>query len=335
MKKTSVLAAVFCLLLATTAFAQEKAANFAGTWELDTAKSKLPERMRVESGTLTVTQTDKTLSVATDFKRIPPPEGQSGAAPSDGGNRGMRPGGMGGGRGGMMGGGNGTVSYSLDGKETTVESEAPSGAPSSNTTLKAKIEKDGKLKLTSTRTINGQMGEMTITTRETWELLDGGKTLKITRDTETPRGTQTAEMYFTKKVLIQGQTIQAPVVSENGTVIFRTAAADGRKSSTDAPVNEVEPAPKTINGGILNGKALVLAQPEYPKKARKEKAGGTVSVQIVIDENGNVVSAKAVSGNPLLTGTCIEAAKNSKFSPTTLSGAPVRVTGIITYNFIL
>ncbi|MDQ6786167.1 MAG: energy transducer TonB [Acidobacteriota bacterium] len=338
MKKVSVLAAVFCLFLAAgAAFAQEKAANFAGTWQLDVAKSKLGERMRVESGTLTVTQTDKNLTVATDFKRAPRPEGDGAMPPS--GNGGMR---QGGGRGaGMMGGGNGTVTYSLDGKEMTVESETPSDMPSAKTTLKAKIEKDGKLKLNSTRTFNGQMGEMTIKTSETWELLDGGKTLKITRDTESPRGSQTSEMYFTKKErgaigVSSGnnQTTDGASTNDSG-VVYQgdrvKSISDGISVSAESPSSQTA---KIISAGVLNGKVLKFVQPEYPPAAKAVKAGGAVSVQVTFDEQGKVISAKAVSGHPLLRAASEQAARKCEFAPVLLQGVPVKVTGIITYNFI-
>jgi len=197
MKKTTILTALFCLLLSVSAvFAQEKAANqakttnFAGNWELDVSKSKLTGRMPIESMTMNVTQTDKELKVESTTKRTARTEAgdAKGMEVVNGGAR----------RGGMMGGMNGTqtVTYSLDGKETKVETP---GIPGADATLQAKFEKDGKLNLSSTRTFSGQMGEMTAATKETWELLDGGKTLKVTREMNSPRGTQSSEMIFTKK----------------------------------------------------------------------------------------------------------------------------------------
>jgi protein TonB len=59
-----------------------------------------------------------------------------------------------------------------------------------------------------------------------------------------------------------------------------------------------------------------------------------VVVQVVIDENGRVISAQAVSGHPLLQAVSVAAARNARFSPTKLSGQPVKVTGVITYNFV-
>ncbi|MDX6613538.1 MAG: periplasmic protein TonB [Blastocatellia bacterium] len=59
----------------------------------------------------------------------------------------------------------------------------------------------------------------------------------------------------------------------------------------------------------------------------------TVTVQVTIDEEGNVVSAQAVSGNPNLHEYALENAKRQKFAPKLLSGKPVKVTGVIVYKF--
>lgn len=92
--------------------------------------------------------------------------------------------------------------------------------------------------------------------------------------------------------------------------------------------------PGLISGGVLNGKAIELPKPVYPAIARQAHASGTVVVQVTIDEKGNVISADALSGHPLLRAACIEAARGARFSPTKLMGQPVKVTGVITYNFI-
>ena len=181
MKKALFLTAFVCLMT-ISAFAQ-KATDFSGSWTLDVSKSKLDERARIESMTLVVAQTDKDIKIETATKRLPPPEGM---------NQG---GGMG--RGGGMGfGGDGTNTFTLDGKETTTEIEGRMG----KVPVKLKAEIDGgKLKLTRTSTFNTQMGEITTTTKETWTLSDDGKTLTVKRDMETPRGTNSSEMVFTKK----------------------------------------------------------------------------------------------------------------------------------------
>jgi protein TonB len=95
-----------------------------------------------------------------------------------------------------------------------------------------------------------------------------------------------------------------------------------------------KPVPKQISGGVLNGKATSLPKPPYPPAARAVRAAGAVSVQVLIDESGNVVSASAVSGHPLLRAAAVQAARGARFSPTMLSGQAVKVSGVITYNFV-
>lgn len=89
-----------------------------------------------------------------------------------------------------------------------------------------------------------------------------------------------------------------------------------------------------ISGGVMNGKAISLPRPDYPPVARSAHASGTVVVQVIIDEAGDVSAAHAISGHPLLQAASVAAAKQAKFSPTKLCGEPVKVTGVITYNFV-
>ena len=81
------------------------------------------------------------------------------------------------------------------------------------------------------------------------------------------------------------------------------------------------------------GKALNLVKPEYPTLAKAVRAKGTVRVKITIDEDGNPIDALALDGSPFLQAASVKAAKQSKFFPTLLKGKPVKVTGIIVFNF--
>jgi protein TonB len=92
---------------------------------------------------------------------------------------------------------------------------------------------------------------------------------------------------------------------------------------------------KPISGGVLNGSAISLPKPNYPEAAKNVRAAGVVTVEVIIDVSGKVISAKATSGHPLLQQSAVQAAYQAKFSPTTLSGQPVRVSGTINYNFSL
>lgn len=89
----------------------------------------------------------------------------------------------------------------------------------------------------------------------------------------------------------------------------------------------------TVSGGVVNGRATSLPKPTYSAAALAVGARGKVDVQVTIDETGNVVSAKAISGHPLLREAAERAARSAKFSPTLLTDKPVKVSGLIVYNF--
>jgi protein TonB len=97
----------------------------------------------------------------------------------------------------------------------------------------------------------------------------------------------------------------------------------------------VKPPTQRVPSQVLVSKAISLPQPPYPQLARQIKVGGAVSVQILVDESGRVVAAHAVSGHPFLTKSAEEAAQRARFTPTVLNGVPVKVQGVITYNFVL
>ena len=103
--------------------------------------------------------------------------------------------------------------------------------------------------------------------------------------------------------------------------------------ATPKPSPAKPPVPQSL--GVINGKASYLAKPAYPATAKAVRAEGAVNVQVTIDEKGNVISASVVSGNPLLRAVSEAAARQSKFTPTMLSNQPVKVTGVIVYQFKL
>lgn len=91
--------------------------------------------------------------------------------------------------------------------------------------------------------------------------------------------------------------------------------------------------PPTQSGGVLNGKATSKVVPPYPAAAKTARISGAVNVQVTIDESGRVISASAVSGPAILRQAAEQAARGWRFAPTTLSGQPVKVTGVIIFNF--
>ena len=281
MKKILFLTAAICLL-AISALAQNRP-DYSGVWDLDTVNSKLDEKTLVQSMTLKVTQTETEIKVGSFTKRGMQKE-TVGSTTTVTDSSEVK-----------------FVTYSLEGKET--KASVSDGVLTGTQTHKASLEADGRLNLSSVRRYDSQGEEIIVTVRETWELADEGKTLKIALSIETPSETKNSEMIFTKK------------------------------SSAENLAGAGTQTPRVISGGVLNGKATNLVKPAYPEAAKAVKAGGAVNIQVTIDESGNVISATAVSGHPLLRAASEEAARASKFSPTTLQGVPVKVTGIIVYNF--
>jgi protein TonB len=103
------------------------------------------------------------------------------------------------------------------------------------------------------------------------------------------------------------------------------------------PTPEPTPVPKkiTVSGGVLQGSAIRRVQPPYPPIAKAARASGAVQVQVTIGEDGRVIDAAVVSGHPLLRDAALQAARQWAFKPTELSGVPVKVQGVLTFNFTL
>ena len=132
-------------------------------------------------------------------------------------------------------------------------------------------------------------------------------------------------------------TLSGVPVRVTGTIVYNFVAA-GSAPTVDAGSPQIETstleAKGAINGGVLNGKAIALPAPSYPPAAKAVRAQGAVSVQVLVDEEGNVIYTSAISGHPLLRSAATKAAKEAKFAPTLLKGTPVKVTGVVTYNFV-
>lgn len=97
-----------------------------------------------------------------------------------------------------------------------------------------------------------------------------------------------------------------------------------------------DPAQQAGFGELLNGRALSLPQPIYSDEARRQRAQGTVILRVTVDETGKVTHAEDMcSGDPILVGPSIEAALKSRFTAVTLSGQPIRFTGVLTYNYVI
>jgi protein TonB len=138
-----------------------------------------------------------------------------------------------------------------------------------------------------------------------------------------------------------------PNAAANAGKVIGTAPADLKSidmSNQDVPLVtlDAEPPPaaprpilKPVSGGVLNGTAISLPPPIYPDAAKRMRTSGTVAVDVVLDESGKVVSAVATSGPQILRDAAVLAALKARFSPTKLSGQPVKVSGVINYKFAL
>jgi TonB family protein len=114
----------------------------------------------------------------------------------------------------------------------------------------------------------------------------------------------------------------------------RNEIVDERPPKTELPPAPAAPRPKpTQSLGVINGRAAELPKPAYPAPAMAMRIEGKVDVEVTIDETGRVISAHAASGHPLLRQAAESAAWKARFSPTYLSKVPVKVTGVIVYNF--
>jgi protein TonB len=140
-----------------------------------------------------------------------------------------------------------------------------------------------------------------------------------------------------------GNYVGDPVLPPSGPNACVTCTGSGT-----APVVRVDdatppPAPvvvrpattQKVSTGVLIAKAISLPQPPYPQIAKQIRIQGPVTVQILVDEEGRVLTAQPVSGHPTLVAAAREAALHARFTPTKLSGVAVKVQGLITYNFVL
>jgi TonB family protein len=163
-----------------------------------------------------------------------------------------------------------------------------------------------------------------------------GPTSKSAASNPQPAPQLPAAVTVDKSKMIAGTDVVAAAPASPG-----SASAGGNSSPVvnlnAEPPAAVSPAPKPllkpVSGGVLNGKALDLPKPAFPEAARRMRAGGVVNVEVILDENGKVISARATSGDPLLREAAVRAALRARFSPTKISGQPVKVSGNITYTF--
>ena len=181
---------------------------------------------------------------------------------------------------------------------------------------KGSFEADSELEVFNVKTkklsaIDFRVGEKYLLYLETFSFYEGSKNF--------------SHVYF---VSPDGQTKLYSQDSETVVFLEQASKIDFKKEVLDFDG-------EAYSGGTISGKAVSLPKPPYPAEARKDKAGGTVNVYVLIDTDGKVVKAKALCPvHPSLGEAAVQAALASKFSPVNISGKPVRVYGVIVYNFV-
>jgi len=143
---------------------------------------------------------------------------------------------------------------------------------------------------------------------------------------------------------VTGPVVESPRNADPPTSKDQNSCASCTSESTgpaivSQPTPEPTPVkpvgPQYMTSSVLASKAVNLPKPNYPIIAKQMRAQGPVNVQILIDEDGRVISAHAVKGNASLLTAAEDAARRARFTPTMLNGQPVKVQGVIIYNFVL
>ena len=152
----------------------------------------------------------------------------------------------------------------------------------------------------------------------------------------------------------------APVTAPSKQSIVAEAEADANKPATTQPptvvpappINVAEkptPLPASteasaskedvrlpilrISEEVLRKAAIVLPEPQYPADAELARASGAVQVELIIDQNGVVTTARATSGNPMLFDAATSAASKARFLMSAFSDRPTGAYSVLTYHF--
>ena len=152
--------------------------------------------------------------------------------------------------------------------------------------------------------------------------------LKTPTPTRTPAATPTPDTANVNANSAINTNTNALPTNASPTPARPSPGATPSISPTPAPTN------RPVNAGILNGRAVNMPKPAYRPLARQMRAVGQVAVQVLVDEAGNVTSARATSGNPMLRASAEAAARQSKFSPVRVNNQAVPASGTVLYNFI-
>lgn len=124
------------------------------------------------------------------------------------------------------------------------------------------------------------------------------------------------------------------VVGRGKVTITELEEVKPESSQSETTPGNIRRPTAPIESGDLNGQAIDLPDPIYPGEARKTHTSGQVKVRVIVDETGRVLSADVISGPKPLWLAAIDAARKARFKPTLVAGTAVKITGILTYNFV-
>jgi protein TonB len=132
---------------------------------------------------------------------------------------------------------------------------------------------------------------------------------------------------------LEGETY--PNNTNRNAVVVPVAPADDPLPPVPKPSPVKRREQIRVSSSVISSKIISKPAPAYPALAKQARVQGMVTVEILVDEQGRVVAAQATNGHPLLRMAAQQSAFHARFSPTTISGQPVKVSGVITYNFVL
>jgi TonB family protein len=233
--------------------------------------------------------------------------------------------------GGLVFGGEGDYGFAFVSSEMSFDSKVVKGAPFTADAVTESVQAlaDGNhmTRTTSTRLFRDSEGR---TRRE--QSLNGIGAWGTTSE-DVPQAISINDPVAGVNYVLNTQTHTALKAMQ----FFFTRGGEGEgvwKSGEKVVVNAgVAPKQSQIDGGTISGKAIKKVQPDYPPVARAAGAQGEVTVEVVVNEDGNIESAKAISGHPLLQQAAVDAARQWQFKPTQLEGKPVKVRGRISFVF--
>jgi protein TonB len=109
-------------------------------------------------------------------------------------------------------------------------------------------------------------------------------------------------------------------------------------SVTSVPLAPPPPKPKApvrVGGRVKEPRLISRVDPVYPPLAKQTHMQGTVVIDAILDEKGDVIEMKVLSGPPLLIQAAVDAVRRWKYQPTFLNDQPVQVQLNVTVTFRL